>query len=137
MEKENIYYSTGKRKTSVARTWLTPGSGEIIINNKPIDEYFTIESLKGMVKHPLVLTNTLESFNVKSSVVGGGIAGQAGAVRHGITKGTDTGQSGFEKSFEKSRICSARCQSQGTKKIRAKRCSCPFPVLETLEFFCN
>ena len=60
MEKENVYYSTGKRKTSVARTWLTPGSGEITINNKSIDEYFTIESLKGMVKQPLVLTNTLE-----------------------------------------------------------------------------
>ncbi len=86
MEKESVYYSTGKRKTSVARTWLTPGSGEIIVNNKPIDEYFKIESLKGMVKHPLVLTNTLESFNVKSRVVGGGVSGQAGAIRHGITK---------------------------------------------------
>jgi small subunit ribosomal protein S9 len=86
MEKENVYYSTGKRKTSVARTWLTPGNGEIIVNNKPIDEYFKIESLKGMVKHPLVLTNTLESFNVKSRVVGGGVSGQAGAIRHGITK---------------------------------------------------
>ncbi|MFZ0484270.1 MAG: 30S ribosomal protein S9 [Desulfobacterales bacterium] len=86
MEKESVYYSTGKRKTSVARTWLTPGSGEIIVNNKPIDEYFKIESLKGMVKHPLVLTNTLESFNVKSRVVGGGVSGQAGAIRHGITR---------------------------------------------------
>jgi len=86
MEKENVYYSTGKRKTSVARTWLTPGSGEIIVNNKPMDEYFKIESLKGMVKHPLVLTNTLESFNVKSRVVGGGVSGQAGAIRHGITR---------------------------------------------------
>ena len=86
MEKENVYYSTGKRKTSVARTWLTPGSGEIIVNSKPIDEYFKIESLKGMVKHPLVLTNTLESFNVKSRVVGGGVSGQAGAIRHGITR---------------------------------------------------
>ena len=86
MEKETVYYSTGKRKTSIARTWLTPGSGEIIVNNKPIDEYFKIESVKGIVKHPLVLTNTLESFDVKSRVVGGGIAGQAGAIRHGITK---------------------------------------------------
>ena len=86
MEKESVYYSTGKRKTSVARTWLTPGSGEIIVNNKPIDEYFKIESLKGMVKHPLVLTNTLESFDVKSKVVGGGVSGQAGAIRHGITR---------------------------------------------------
>ena len=101
MEKENVYYSTGKRKTSVARTWLTPGSGEIIINNKSIDEYFTIESLKGMVKHPLVLTNTLESFNVKSSVVGGGISGQAGAVRHGITKALMLANPDLRKALKK------------------------------------
>ncbi|MBW2603008.1 MAG: 30S ribosomal protein S9 [Deltaproteobacteria bacterium] len=86
MEQENVYYSTGKRKTSVARTWLIPGSGEITVNNKPIDEYFKVDSLKGIVKQPLVLTNTLESFDVKSKVVGGGISGQAGAIRHGITK---------------------------------------------------
>lgn len=86
MEKENVYYATGKRKTAIARTWIMPGNGEIIVNNKPIDEYFKIESLKGMVKHPLVLTNTHESFNVKSRVVGGGVSGQAGAIRHGITR---------------------------------------------------
>ena len=74
MEKENVYYSTGKRKTSVARIWLTPGSGGIVVNNKTADEYLNTESLKGMVKHPLVLTNTLESFDVKSSVAGGGVA---------------------------------------------------------------
>ena len=101
MEKENVYYSTGKRKTSVARTWLTPGSGEITINNKSIDEYFTIESLKGMVKQPLVLTNTLESFNVKSSVVGGGISGQAGAVRHGITKALILSNPDLRKALKK------------------------------------
>ena len=101
MEKENVYYSTGKRKTSVARTWLTPGSGEITINNKSIDEYFTIESLKGMVKQPLVLTNTLESFNVKSSVVGGGISGQAGAVRHGITKALILANPDLRKALKK------------------------------------
>jgi small subunit ribosomal protein S9 len=101
MEKENVYYSTGKRKTSVARTWLTPGSGEIIVNNKPVDEYFRIESLKGMVKQPLVLTNTLESFNVKSSVIGGGVAGQAGAVRHGITKALIMANPDLRKALKK------------------------------------
>jgi small subunit ribosomal protein S9 len=101
MEKENVYYSTGKRKTSVARTWLTPGSGEIIVNNKPIDEYFKIESLKGMVKHPLVLTNTLESFNVKSKVVGGGISGQAGAIRHGITRALILADPDLRKTLKK------------------------------------
>jgi small subunit ribosomal protein S9 len=101
MEKENVYYSTGKRKTSVARTWLTPGSGEITVNNKPIDEYFKIESLKGMVKHPLVLTNTLESFDVKSKVVGGGVSGQAGAIRHGITRALILADPDLRKALKK------------------------------------
>jgi small subunit ribosomal protein S9 len=86
MEKENIYYATGKRKTAISRTWLTPGDGEIIINNRPADVYFPIESLRNQMVEPLKLTNTLGSFNIKASVLGGGIAGQAEAVRHGITK---------------------------------------------------
>jgi small subunit ribosomal protein S9 len=120
MEKENVYYSTGKRKTSVARTWLTPGSGEIIINNKSIDEYFTIESLKGMVKHPLVLTNTLESFNVKSSVVGGGIAGQAGAVRHGITKALMLANPDLRKALKKAGFVRRDARVKERKKYGQK-----------------
>ncbi|HSQ84913.1 MAG TPA: 30S ribosomal protein S9 [Desulfobacterales bacterium] len=120
MEKENVYYSTGKRKTSVARTWLTPGSGEIIINNKSIDEYFTIESLKGMVKHPLVLTNTLESFNVKSSVVGGGISGQAGAVRHGITKALILANPDLRKALKKAGFVRRDARVKERKKYGQK-----------------
>ena len=120
MEKENVYYSTGKRKTSVARTWLTPGSGEIIINNKAIDEYFTIESLKGMVKHPLVLTNTLESYNVKSSVVGGGIAGQAGAVRHGITKALILANPDLRKALKKAGFVRRDARVKERKKYGQK-----------------
>jgi len=120
MEKENVYYSTGKRKTSVARTWLTPGSGEIIINNKAIDEYFTIESLKGMVKQPLVLTNTLESFNVKSSVVGGGISGQAGAVRHGITKALILANPDLRKALKKAGFVRRDARVKERKKYGQK-----------------
>ena len=86
MEKENIYYATGKRKSAIARTWLTPGSGEISINNRPVEDYFPVETLRTELLEPFKLTNTFGSFNVKVSVKGGGIAGQAGAVRHGITK---------------------------------------------------
>ena len=86
MEKENIYYATGKRKSAIARTWLTPGSGEISINNRPLEAYFPVESLRTELLEPFRLTNTTGSFDVKISVKGGGIAGQAGAVRHGITK---------------------------------------------------
>ncbi len=86
MEKENFYYATGKRKSAVARTWLKPGKGEIIVNNRPVDEYFKVESATKDLKLPLVLTNTLGSFDVKARVCGGGFSGQAGAIRHGITK---------------------------------------------------
>jgi small subunit ribosomal protein S9 len=86
MEKENTYYATGKRKTAISRTWLTPGDGEITVNNRPADVYFPIESLRNQMVEPLKLTNTLGSFNVKATVIGGGISGQAEAVRHGITK---------------------------------------------------
>jgi small subunit ribosomal protein S9 len=86
MEKENIYYATGKRKSAIARTWLTPGTGEISINNRPVEAYFPVETLRNELLEPFKLTNTAGSFNVKVSVTGGGIAGQAGAVRHGITK---------------------------------------------------
>jgi small subunit ribosomal protein S9 len=86
MEKENIYYATGKRKSAIARTWLTPGTGEISINNRPVEAYFPVETLRNELLEPFKLTNTAGSFNVKVSVKGGGIAGQAGAVRHGITK---------------------------------------------------
>lgn len=86
MQKENVYYATGKRKTAISRTWLTPGSGEITINNRPAEDYFPIESLRTQMLEPLKLTNTLGSFDVKASVQGGGLSGQVEAVRHGITK---------------------------------------------------
>ena len=86
MNTENSYYATGKRKSAIARTWLMPGKGEITVNHRPVDEYFTVPSAKTNMLQPLVLTNTLGSFDVRVRVIGGGVAGQAGAIRHGITK---------------------------------------------------
>ena len=86
MDKANVYYATGKRKSAIARTWLMPGSGEITINNRPVDEYFKVDTAKAIMVQPLVLTNKLESFDIKVRVKGGGKSGQAGAIRHGITK---------------------------------------------------
>ena len=86
MEQENIFYATGRRKTAIARTWIKPGSGEIVINNRPIEEYFPIETIRTDLIQPFKLTNTFGSYDVKATVVGGGIAGQADAVRHGITR---------------------------------------------------
>jgi small subunit ribosomal protein S9 len=86
MDQENTFYATGRRKTAIARTWIKPGSGEIVINNRPIEEYFPIENIRTDLIQPFKLTNTFGSYDVKATVVGGGIAGQADAVRHGITR---------------------------------------------------
>jgi len=86
MEQENTFYATGRRKTAIARTWIKPGSGEIVINDRPIEEYFPIENIRTDLIQPFMLTNTFGSYDVKATVVGGGIAGQADAVRHGITR---------------------------------------------------
>lgn len=86
MEQEKIFYATGRRKTAVARTWLKPGKGDIIVNDLPIDEYFKLEFAKRVTVQPLFLTNTVGSYDIIVNVKGGGILGQAGAVRHGITK---------------------------------------------------
>jgi small subunit ribosomal protein S9 len=86
MNQENVYYATGRRKTAISRTWIKPGSGKIIINNRPVEDYFPIEATREEMIQPFKLTNTLGSYDVRATVVGGGIAGQAGAVRHGITR---------------------------------------------------
>lgn len=83
---EKSFYSTGKRKTSIARVWLTPGAGKFQINNKTIDEYFKRETSKMIIRQPFELTDTLEKYDVFATVKGGGTSGQAGAIKHGITK---------------------------------------------------
>ena len=80
------YYGTGRRKTSVARVHLVPGTGKITINKRDIDEYLGLEVLKLTVRQPLVATETIDKFDVLVNVVGGGVSGQAGAIRHGISR---------------------------------------------------
>lgn len=80
------YYGTGRRKNSVARVRLVPGEGRIIINKRDIDDYFGLETLKLIVKQPLTLTDTIGKYDVLVNTHGGGISGQAGAIRHGIAR---------------------------------------------------
>jgi len=80
------YYGTGRRKSSVARVYLTPGSGKITINKRDIDEYLGLETLKVVVRQPLVATGNADKFDVLVNVKGGGYTGQAGAIRHGIAR---------------------------------------------------
>lgn len=79
-------YGTGRRKTAVARVFIKPGKGSIIVNDKPVDEFFSRETGRMVVRQPLVLTNHLNSFDIQVNVHGGGESGQAGAVRHGISR---------------------------------------------------
>ena len=80
------FYGTGKRKTSIARVWLKPGAGNITINNKTLAEYFGRETSKMIVNQPLELTENVGKFDIYVTVCGGGDSGQAGAIKHGITK---------------------------------------------------
>ncbi|MDY6909596.1 MAG: 30S ribosomal protein S9 [Thermodesulfobacteriota bacterium] len=83
---EQRFYATGKRKSAIARVWLQPGSGRVFINKKPIEEYVRRETSKMVIHQPLMLTGTYGKLDVFVNVTGGGISGQAGAIKHGISK---------------------------------------------------
>ena len=81
------YYATGKRKTAIARVWMSPGEGKVIVNNKKAEEYFTVPSLLLFIKQPLETVNLTDKFDIRANIAGGGYASQASALRHGIAKG--------------------------------------------------
>ena len=83
---QQYFYGTGRRKSSVARVRVYPGSGNITINGRDIDDYFGLDTLKLIVRQPLALTETAEQFDVVCTVAGGGVTGQAGAIRHGLSR---------------------------------------------------
>lgn len=86
MAETNYNYGTGRRKTSVARVFIKPGKGKFTVNDKSLDEYFARETGRMVVRQPLVLTDHMQTFDIKVNVIGGGESGQAGAVRHGLTR---------------------------------------------------
>nr|WP_300659176.1 30S ribosomal protein S9 [uncultured Acetatifactor sp.] len=86
MAKIERYYGTGRRKKSIARVYLTPGKGDVVINKRNMDDYFGMETLKVIVRQPFMATGTNEKFDVLVNVRGGGYTGQAGAIRHGIAR---------------------------------------------------
>ena len=86
MESTRRFYETGKRKTSIARVWLMPGTGRITVNRRQFEVYFPLDTHRRVIQEPLRLTGTLDQYDVMVTVCGGGISGQAGAIRHGISK---------------------------------------------------
>jgi small subunit ribosomal protein S9 len=115
------YYGTGRRKKSVARVRLVPGDGKIVINDRPIDEYFGLETLKVIVKQPLTLTNTLAKFDVLCKVIGGGFTGQAGAIRHGIARALLKADEEFRPALKKAGFLTRDPRMKERKKYGLKK----------------
>ena len=99
---EERYYATGRRKTSVARVWLKPGEGNVTINKRSIDDYLKRDTAKMIIRQPLELTETLGKFDIYVNVRGGGISGQAGAIKHGISRALLTVNPDFRPLLKKS-----------------------------------
>jgi small subunit ribosomal protein S9 len=115
------FYGTGRRKTSVARVRLYPGTGEIVVNDKPMDEYFVREVDRTHVREPLSASGMLEQFNVMVKVEGGGVSGQAGAVRHGIARALLEANPDLRPALRKSGFLTRDPRQKERKKPGLKR----------------
>ena len=116
----NKYYGTGRRKTSVARVYLVPGTGKITINKRDIDEYLGLETLKVIVRQPLVATVNADKFDVIVNVRGGGYTGQAGAIRHGISRALLTVDNDFRPVLKKAGFLTRDPRMKERKKYGLK-----------------
>ena len=114
------YYGTGRRKSSVARVYLMPGKGNITINKREIDDYFGLDTLKLIVRQPLELTGTLGKFDIKVNVYGGGYTGQAGAIRHGISRALLLADDEFRQSLKKAGFLTRDPRMKERKKYGLK-----------------
>lgn len=115
------YIGTGRRKKSVARVRLVPGDGKVVINDRPIDEYFGLETLKVIVRQPLVLTDNANKFDVMVNVDGGGFTGQAGAIRHGISRALLEADPEFRKSLKQAGYLTRDPRMKERKKYGLKK----------------
>ena len=117
---KQVFYSTGRRKTSVARVRLIPGKGEIIINKKPYKDYFVNDTLSITICQPFHETNTLEKYHIFASVKGGGSSGQAGAVRHGISRALVKADEGLKDTLKKAGFLTRDPSKKERKKYGQK-----------------
>ena len=117
MATPNYYYGTGRRKTSVARVFLKAGSGKIVVNGKPLDEFFSRETGRMVVRQPLELTEHSTTFDIMVNVHGGGESGQAGAVRHGITRALIDYNADLKSSLSKAGFVTRDAREVERKKV--------------------
>lgn len=114
------YYGTGRRKSAVARVYLKPGKGNIIINKRGIDDYFGLDTLKLIVRQPLELTGTTSKFDIRVNVFGGGYTGQAGAIRHGISRALLVADADFRAPLKKAGFLTRDPRMKERKKYGLK-----------------
>jgi len=117
MATEQPYYGTGRRKSAVARVFLRPGKGRIEVNGKPVDEFFSRETGRMIVRQPLTLANHLTTFDISVNVQGGGESGQAGAVRHGITRALITYDAALKPVLKKAGLVRRDAREVERKKV--------------------
>ncbi len=125
---EDRFYATGKRKNAIARVWLTSGSGNIIVNNRNMDNYFGRETSRMVIMQPFELTQTTGKFDVKVNVHGGGLSGQAGAIKHGISKALLSIDAGYRSILKSEGFLTRDSRVKERKKYgkRAARASFQF-----------
>ena len=114
------YYGTGRRKSSVARVYLVPGSGKITVNKRDIEEYFGLETLKLIIRQPLEVSGTTGKFDISINVCGGGTTGQAGAIRHGISRALLEADSDFRPALKKAGFLTRDPRMKERKKYGLK-----------------
>jgi small subunit ribosomal protein S9 len=117
---EKTFYATGKRKSSIARVWLKPGEGKITVNDRELETYFPLDTSRVMIFQPLELTGTLGQFDISVNVQGGGIKGQAGAIRHGITRALLTVKDEFREMLKKAGLITRDPRVKERKKYGQK-----------------
>ncbi|MBW1920932.1 MAG: 30S ribosomal protein S9 [Deltaproteobacteria bacterium] len=113
---EGTYHAVGKRKTAVARIWMKPGTGAITINKRPVEQYLTREADRILIRQPLELTETLGKFDITVNVRGGGISGQAGAIRHGISRALVESNLDFRLTLKKAAMLTRDSRIKERKK---------------------
>ena len=117
----NVYLGTGRRKKSISRVRLVEGKGNIVINGKNLDEYFGTDVLKTIVKQPLVATNTLDKYDVICKVQGGGLSGQAGAIRHGIARALNEANQEYRPTLKSAGFLTRDSRMKERKKYGLKK----------------
>ena len=118
---KKYYYGTGRRKDAVARVRLIEGTGKITVNGKDLDEYFGLETLKVIVKQPLTVTNTTAKYDVICTVKGGGVSGQAGAIRHGIARALNEANSEYRPALKTNGFLTRDPRMKERKKYGLKK----------------